>query len=186
MGPFINDEFGDVYGIVMTVTGEGLNYAELQNVADNVKSVFQQIPDAAKVEILGEQEERVFVEYDNARLAELGISPYQLSEMLSARNIVISGGTFNLGDERIALEPSGNFESIEEIGKTVITSPKTNNFIMLRDIASISRDYVDPPTSMVHSLEQRALAVAVSMREGGNNILLGEKVLEALARFEAQ
>jgi len=186
VGPFINDEFGDVYGIVMTVTGEGLNYAELQNVADNVKSVFQQIPDAAKVEILGEQEERVFVEYDNARLAELGISPYQLSEILSARNIVISGGTFNLGDERIALEPSGNFESIEEIGKTVITSPKTNNFIMLRDIASISRDYVDPPTSMVHSLEQRALAVAVSMREGGNNILLGEKVLEALARFEAQ
>jgi multidrug efflux pump len=143
----------------------------------------QQIPDAAKVDILGEQEERIFVEYDNARLAELGISPNQLSQMLSSRNIVISGGAFNLNGERIALEPSGNFESIEDIGKTIISSPKTNRLMLLRDIATISRGYVDPPSSIVRSSGFPALAIAISMREGGNNIVLGEQVSHAVAQF---
>jgi multidrug efflux pump subunit AcrB len=181
--PVINDEFGDVYGVVMTLRGEGFNYADLQGIADSVKDELLRIPDAAKVDILGEQEERVFVEYDNARLAELGISPYQLSQMLSARNIVISGGAFNLNNERIALEPSGNFESIEDIGKTVVSSPKTNRLIMLRDITKISRGYVDPATSLIHTSGKRGLAIAVSMREGGNNIELGVQVKRAMAEF---
>ena len=183
IGPFINDEFGDVFGIVLTIRGEGLAYAEIQEVAEQAQSVLQQIPDAAKVEILGEQEERIFVEYDNARLAELGISPNQLSQMLSARNIVISGGAFNLNRERIALEPSGNFESIEDIGQTLVSSPKTNRLMLLRDIATISRGYVDPPSSMVHSSGFPALAIAISMREGGNNIALGEQVSHRVAQF---
>lgn len=181
--PVINDEFGDVYGVVMTLSGEGFNYAELQQIADRVKDELLRIPDAAKVDILGEQEERIFVEYDNARLAELGISPYQLSQMLSARNIVISGGAFNLNNERIALEPSGNFESIEDIGKTVVSSPKTNRLIMLRDITKISRGYVDPATSLIHTSGKRGLAIAVSMRKGGNNIELGVQVKRAMAEF---
>jgi len=183
VGPFINDEFGDVFGVVMTIRGEGFAYADLQKIADKVKDELLRIPDAAKVDILGEQEERVFVEYDNARLAELGISPYQLSQMLEARNIVISGGAFNLNNERIALEPSGNFESIKDIGKTVVSSPKTNKLIMLRDITKISRGYVDPASSLIHSSGTRALAVAVSMREGGNNIELGVQVTKAIKSF---
>lgn len=182
-GPFVNDEFGDVFGVVMTIKGEGFVYAELQQIADKVKDEFLRIPDVAKVDILGEQEERVFVEYDNARLAELGISPYQLSQILSARNIVISGGAFNLKNERIALEPSGNFESIEDIGKTVISSPKTNTLIMLRDITKISRGYVDPASLVIHTSGQRGLAIAVSMREGGNNIELGVQVKKAMETF---
>jgi multidrug efflux pump len=181
--PVINDEFGDVYGVVMTLRGEGFNYADLQEIADRVKDELLRIPDAAKVDILGEQEERIFVEYDNARLAELGISPYQLSQMLSARNIVISGGAFNLNNERIALEPSGNFESIEDIGKTVVSSPKTNKLIMLRDITKISRGYVDPASSLIHTSGQRGLAIAVSMRDGGNNIELGLQVKRAIEEF---
>lgn len=185
-GPFINDEFGDVYGIVLTVTGEGLNYAELKSVADDVKANLQTIPDVAKVDILGEQEERIFVEYNNSRLAELGISPYQLSQTLSARNIVTSGGAFNLGNERIVLEPSGNYESVDDIGLTVISSPKTNNVLMLQDIATITRSFVDPPSSMVHSSGETALAVAIAMRVGGNNIALGEQVLKAITDFESR
>ncbi|WP_416307089.1 efflux RND transporter permease subunit [Neptunicella sp. SCSIO 80796] len=186
VGPFVNDEFGDVYGIVLTVTGEGLSYAELQKVADKAQAALQQIPDVAKMDIFGEQEQQVFVEYDNARLSELGLSPLQLSQILSARNIVISGGEFNLGLERIVLEPSGNFESIEDIGKTVISSPKTHRLIMLRDIATITRGYIEPAKSLVHSSGQSALALALSMREGGNNIELGEQVRKAIHSFEAQ
>ena len=186
VGPFVNDEFGDVYGIVMTVTGDGLSYAELENITEDVKTQLQFVSEVAKIDILGKQDEIIYVEYNNSRLSELGLSSNQLSQILSARNIVLSGGSVNLGKETIALEPTGNFESIEDIGNTVIKSPKTNQVILLRDIATIKRDYVDPPKSFVNSSGQRALAVAISMREGGNNILLGEMVKAEIEKFEQQ
>ncbi|MGH1460518.1 MAG: efflux RND transporter permease subunit [Neptuniibacter sp.] len=182
-GPFVNDEFGDVFGVVLSLSGEGFSYAEINGIAEDVQDELQRLPDAAKVEIYGAQDERIFVEYDNARLAELGLSPNQLSQLLSARNIVISGGSFVLGDERISLEPSGNFESIADIENTVIRLPNSSRIFYLKDIASIYRDYVDPPSSLVYSSGERALALAISMREGGNNIELGEQVEEAIQRL---
>ncbi|MGB0711965.1 MAG: efflux RND transporter permease subunit [Gammaproteobacteria bacterium] len=195
-GPFVNDEFGDVYGIVITLTGDGFGFAELSEVADEVRSDLLALPDSAKVDILGEQDERVFVEYDNARLAELGLSPGQLLQALSARNIVISGGEFRLGDERISLEPSGNFESVGDIADTILSLPG-GRLLKLSDIAEVSRGYVDPPAALIHSSGpvvgradphggRRALALAISMREGGNNIALGEQVTAALERFNAR
>ncbi|OZG74483.1 acriflavine resistance protein B [Hahella sp. CCB-MM4] len=176
VGPFVNDEFGDVFGIVMTITAEGFSYAELEDVADDVKTELLRFPDVAKVEIWGDQEERIFVEYNNSRLSELGLSPNQLSQALESRNIIISGGSFTLGHESISLEPSGNFESVEDIGQTIINIPGTDRLMYLKDIARVYRGYVDPPSSMLHSSGQSALAVAVAMREGGNNIELGEQV----------
>ncbi len=182
-GPFVNDEFGDVFGVVLSLKGEGFTYAEINNIAEDVQSELQRLPDVAKVDIYGAQEERIFVEYDNARLSELGLSPNQLAQILSARNIVISGGSFVLGDERISLEPSGNFESLSDIENTVIRLPNSNRIFYLKDIAYIYRDYVDPPSSLLHSSGERALALAVSMREGGNNIALGEQVDEAMQQM---
>jgi len=182
-GPYVNDEFGDVYGIVLTITGEGFSFSELNDIAEDVRDDLQRLPDAAKAEIYGAQEERIFVEYDNARLTELGISPYQLSQALEARNIVISGGAINLGNERIALEPSGNFESLQDIEQTIIQIPGSDRLLYLKDIAAIKRGYVDPPSSLVHSTGQRALGIGIAMREGGNNIRLGEQVREELKRF---
>lgn len=183
IGPNVNDEFGDVYGIVVTMTGEGFSYSELEDIADDIKSDLLRLPEAAKVEVFGEQEEQVFVEYNNARLAELGISPNQISNILQARNIVISGGAFTLGQERISLEPSGNFEDISDIEKTIIQI--NGRSLYLRDIATITQGYVDPPTSLVHSSGVPALAFAISMRDGGNNILLGEQVKDTLKHFNA-
>ncbi len=183
LGPTVNDEFGDVYGIVMTMTGEGFTYSELEDIADDIKSSLLRLPEASKVEVFGEQEQRVFVEYDNARLAELGISPSQLTNILQSRNIVISGGAFTLGQERIALEPSGNFESLQDIGKTVIQIG--GHSLYLSDITTITSGYVDPPESMVHSSGVPSLAFAISMREGGNNIILGEQVNAQIDEFIA-
>lgn len=183
VGPYVNDEFGDVYGIVITIVGEGFNFAELNNIAEDIRDDLQRLPDAAKVEIYGAQEERIFVEYDNARLTELGISPYQLSQSLETRNIVISGGSFNLGDERIALEPSGNFESIEDIEQTILQIPGSDRLLYLKDIADVKRGYIDPPASMVRSSGQQALGIGISMRDGGNNISLGEQVTAELKRL---
>ena len=142
------------------------------------------IEDVAKVDILGAQEERIFVEYSNTKLTKLNLSPSQLLQMLKGRNIIIPGGSIKIGNERIELEPSGNFQSVEEVRKTVLTLPGGNGILYLQDIAEIKRGYVDPPASMVHSSGTKALGIAISMREGGNNIELGRHVKQTLDRIK--
>ncbi len=181
--PQVNDDFGDVYGIVVGLTGEGFSFRELADVADEVKASFLQLEDASKVDILGLQDERVFLEYDDARLADLGLSPGQLAQILEQRNIVVSGGAFNLGAERVALEPSGSFGSIDEIGKTLLRLPGTNQLFQLKDVATLSRAYVDPATQLVRVNGRPAIGIAIAMREGGNNIALGKAVQAKIEQF---
>jgi multidrug efflux pump subunit AcrB len=183
IGPDVNDEFGDVFGIILTLTGEGYDYAELKAFADDAKNALLRIDDAAKVEILGTQEERVFLEYNNARLAELNLSPSQILMALSSRNIVAPGGAITLGSERISLEPSGNFESLEEVENTLIQIPGGNNVVLLKDLVVVRHGFIDPPGSLVNSTGDSALALAVSMREGGNNIFLGEQVEQVVGEL---
>lgn len=167
VGPFVNDDFGDVYGEVMTITGEGYDYAELKNIADEVRDELLRIENVAKVEIYGDQAERVFIEFNNARISELGISPLYIRTLLDSRNIIIPGGYVDAGHERIALEPTGNFESVEEILKTVITLPGRKQVVYLEDLVSIRRGYIDPPSAVMHYNGTPCLALAVSMIEGG-------------------
>ena len=176
IGPTVNDEFGDVFGVILTVTGDGFSYAEIKEVADQVRDLLLRIDEVAKVEIYGAQDERVFVEYNNARLAEIGLSPLQLKNTLENRNIIIPGGSISTGVERIALEPSGNFESIDDLKRTVITLPGRSEVVYLEDLADVRRGYIDPPRSLVSSSGKPGLALAISMREGGNILLLGDEV----------
>ncbi|MDH3650427.1 MAG: efflux RND transporter permease subunit, partial [Saprospiraceae bacterium] len=184
IGPFINDEYGDVFGIVVSVTAGDYSYTELKEVAEEVREELLNIPDAAKVEISGIQEERIFIEYDNAKLAELGLSTTQLSSILASTNILISGGTVVMGDERITLEPSGNFETVEDLKRTLIRIPSSGESTYLEDIAEVTRGYIDPITTKVRSARQEALALAISLREGGNIIELGEQVEVKVAELQ--
>ncbi len=184
IGPIVNDEFGDVFGTVIMITGEGFTYAELKEVADEVRDEMLLIDEVAKVDIFGAQEERIFVEYNNARLSELGISPLQLGQILESRNIVLPGGEVTAGVDRIVLEPSGNFETIEDLRRSVISLPGTSEFLFLEDIAAIERGYIDPPENKVTASGEPALAIAISLREGGNIITLGEKVQETRSRLQ--
>jgi len=186
IGPNVNDEFGDVFGVVMTLTGEGYSYSELKDVADAARDELLHISEVAKVEIHGEQEERIFVEYDNARLSELNLTPLQLSQILANQNVVVSGGSIRLDKERIELEPSGNFENVNDIRRATIQLPGTTDVIYLENIATIKRDYIDPAKKLVRHSGTPALAIAVSMREGGNNILLGKEVRQTIKQLEAQ
>ena len=186
IGPIVDDEFGDVFGTIVTVTGEGYTYAELKTVADQVRDELLLIDEVAKVDIYGAQEERIFVEYNNARLAELGMSPYQLQQILQSRNIIFPGGDVTTGRERMVLEPSGNFESVEELRRTVITLPGRREVVYLEDIAAVYRGYIDPPASKMYSSGVPCLGLGINLREGGNIILLGEKVKTTIARLQAQ
>ncbi|MEE8218341.1 MAG: efflux RND transporter permease subunit, partial [Vicinamibacteria bacterium] len=182
-GPFVDDEFGDVFGILIGLTGEGYDYAELKEVADQVRDQLLRLDDVAKVEISGAQEERIFVEYSNARLSELGLSPGQLRSILESRNIIIPGGSVTVGPERISLEPSGNFESVEDLGQAVISLPGRRDLLYLGDIARITRGYIDPPSAKMFTNGVPSLGLAVSLREGGDISRLGLEVGALLARF---
>jgi multidrug efflux pump subunit AcrB len=181
--PIVNDEFGDVFGIVIGLTAEGYNYRELKEIADQVKDELLRLSEVAKVDIFGSQEERVFVEYNNAHLAKIKLSPALLSDQLASRNIVIAGGSINLGTEKIALEPTGNFDSLEDIKKTTIQIPGSDQVHYLSDLAEVYRGYIDPVSTKVSVSGEPALAVAISMRNGGNNIRLGQQVIGALDRL---
>ncbi|UCF19210.1 MAG: efflux RND transporter permease subunit [Gemmatimonadota bacterium] len=185
IGPTVNDEFGDVFGTLIALTGEGFTYAELKEVGDQARDELLLINDVAKVEIFGTQEERVFVEYNNARLAELGLSPIQLGMILDSRNIVLPGGQVTADGERIVLEPSGNFETVDDLRRTVISLPGRSDVVYLEDIATIERGYIDPPESKVTATGTEALVLAVSMRGGGNIISLGEQVEQTVDRLRA-
>ena len=199
--PTVNDEFGDVFGIVLSLTGDGFSYAELEQVAENARDELLQLPDVAKVDTFGIQEERIFIEYENARLTELGIAPSELSQVLEAQNIVSAGGTLRLGPERIGIEPSGNFESVGDLRRAIVQMPDSDEVVYLEDLVQIRRGYVDPPVDRVHTgkgailyhsrertfpfeaPKTAALVLAVSMREGGQVTALGVEVEALMRRF---
>ena len=197
--PVVNDEFGDVFGIIINLTGDGYSYAELKEIADEMRDELLRLPDAAKVDIYGVQDERIFIEYKDAKLKEIGLSPSQLSQILERQNIVVPGGSVFVGRERIFIEPSGNFESVADIENTVVSLPGTDAVVQLKDFVAVKRGYIDPPSSTVHtrresqllqslsnvnfpsaSPETTALALGISMRDGGQLTKLGKLVEDKL------
>lgn len=178
--PTVNDEFGDVFGIVVGFTAEGFSYQESKVMAKQVKDAFLRLPEAAKVDIFGEQQQQIYIEYNNARLSELGLSPSQLKDQVASRNTIIPGGSINLNNEKISLEPTGNFESVNDIRKTIVQVPGSDQVIYLSDIANVYRGYKEPAKSLVSINGQQGLTIAISMKSGGNNIELGKQVLTAI------
>ncbi len=183
-GPKVDDEFGDVFGTIVTITGEGYSYAELKETADRVRDDLLRIDEVAKVNITGAQEEHIFVEYNNARLSEFGISPYQLKQILETQNIIIPGGAISSGKERITLEPTGSFESIEELKQTIVQIPGRKETVFLQDLANIHRGYIDPPDTKMKSSGVQCLGLAISLREGGKINILGKKVKTAIEEIQ--
>ncbi len=184
-GPFVNDEFGDVFGSVYALTGDGYSNAELKDIADEIRDQLLKESDIAKVNIHGAREEVVFVEYNNARLTELGLSPQGLSNVLSSVNILSSGGNVVSGRERIVLEPTGNIESVEALRRTVIELPG-NAVVYLGDIVDIYRGYRDPPSSLTRVNGKPALALAISLRDGGDILKLGERLDSLVPEIQAR
>ncbi len=179
-----NDEgLTDVYGIIIGITTDGFSYAELKEVADDVRDDLIKLPNAAKVKIVGTLQERIYLDYNNARLAELGLTQQQLKNIIASTNIVFSGGDIKVGDERIILEPTGNFDVIDDI-KNIIVSSREGEMVFLGDITNIYRDYAQPPSSIVRIDGKPGLALGVNLKKGGNIIDLGVEVDARLAHYQ--
>ncbi|WP_435260902.1 efflux RND transporter permease subunit [Tenacibaculum sp. nBUS_03] len=176
--PNLNDDgIGDVYGIVVGLTSDGYSYAEMKNYADNIKDDLIKLSDAAKVTLGGIQDERVFIEFDNTRLKSYGLSSSKLQQIISTTNILSSGGQINVGDERIILEPTGNFNSIEDIKEMLIpVGTSGSQLVKLGDITTIKKAYIDPPTQIVKIDGKSAVSLHVNLKKGANIIKLGEAV----------
>ncbi len=186
--PDLNDDgIGDVYGIVVGLTSDGFSFAEMKAYADDIRDDLIKIPEAAKVALGGLQEERVFVEFDNAKLNEYGLTANMLKNMVSATNIVSSGGQINLGEERIILEPTGNFNSVDDIRQMLI--PVGNNgtqLIQLGDITTVKKSYIDPPVQIVRFNGQRAVSLHINLKENANVIDLGAQVNQKVQAWQSR
>lgn len=185
--PFLDDDgVGDVYGIVVGLSSDGYSEADMKDYADDIKDAFIKLPDAAKVELGGEQEERVFIEYDNAILKEYGLSSSKLQSVINSVNILSSGGEINLVNERIILEPTGNFNSLDEIKKTLVPVGDGSQIVYLDDITNITRGYIDPPKQLVSVNGKKAITLHINLKDGANIIEMGEDVNRLMKEWEAR
>lgn len=181
-----DDGIGEVYGIALGLTSDGYSYAEMKEYADDIRDEMIKLEPAAKVTLGGVQDERVFVEFDNARLKEYGLSSSKLQSIIKSTNILSSGGQVNLGEERIILEPTGNFESVEDIRKMLIPVADGNQLVYLGDITKITQDYIEPASQIVTVNGQEAISIHVNLKEGANVVLLGEQIDALMAEINEE
>src|SRR5262249_5625263 len=139
------DDFGDVYGIFLAITGEGFSYPELRRYAEFLRRELVQVQDVQKVELFGEQPEGVFLEISRQRLAPLGTNEDEIYRLLQAKNAAADGGRVRVGDEHLALDPEGGFKSADDMLELVIGSNRTGRQLVLGDVAELERGYADPP-----------------------------------------
>ena len=185
-GPFFNDDFGDVYGVIYALQSDGFSDAEVKIFADRVRQHLLRVPDVAKVELFGVQDEKIFIEVSQKRLAQLGLDFTQVLAQLGQQNAVESAGAVQTSQDVLQARVSGQFEAIEQLQAMPIRgagygagTSAASNQLRLGDIATITRGYVDPPTVKVHYQGQGVVALGVSMAKGGDIIKLG-KSLKAL------
>ena len=172
-GPFFNDDFGDVYGVIYALESEGFSYAELKTFADDARQQLLRVPDVAKVELFGVQDEKLFIEISQKRLAQLGLDMNQVLAQLGQQNAVEGAGAFETPHDQVLVRVGGQFNAIEDLRAMPIRGPSGAQ-LRLSDIADVKRGYVDPATVKVRHQGREVIALGVSMAKGGDIIALGK------------
>jgi len=183
VGPGFNDDFGDTYGIIYGFTSDGFTQRELRDYVEKVRSRLLNVSDVSKIEVLGAQEERIFIEFSTRHLAGLGIDRSQLIRALQEQNAVSPSGAVQTSDEQLSLRVSGSFDSEKDI--LAINIFVNGRHIRLRDIAEIRRSFVDPPQPMFRVNGHPAIGLAISMRPGGDVLALGANISKAMKEATA-
>jgi len=178
LGPAFNDDFGDVYGSIYALSADGFSHEELRQWAERVRSLLLQVPDVAKVELFGVQDERIYIEISQKRLAALGLDFSAVINQLGAQNAVEGAGVLDAGSGNLQVRVQGQFNSVDELRAFPIrgVNPGTGqaSSLKLGDIAEIKRAYVDPPTTMVRYQGKDVIALGVSMAKGGDIVAMGK------------
>lgn len=190
LGPVFNDDFGDVFGTIFALSGDGYSREEMRVHADRFRTQLLKVADVAKVELFGVQPEKLYIEASQKRLAQLGLDFNQVIAQIGAQNAVEGAGVLNAGQENLQIRIGGAFNSVDELGRLPIraVNPASGQSSTLRlsDIADIRRDHVDPPQVMVRHQGQEVIALGVSMARGGDIIALGESLRAVASRVQAE
>jgi multidrug efflux pump subunit AcrB len=183
IGPGFNDEFGDTFGIIYGFTSDGFTQRELRDRVEDIRSRLLLVPDVSKIELLGEQDEVIFVEFSTKELASLGIDRTALIAALQSQNIVRPAGTIQTGSESISIRVSGSFQSEQDIAD--INFSAGGRMLRLSDIARVRRAHTDPPQPMFRVNGKPAIGLAIAMRDGGDILALGANIRKAMAQITA-
>lgn len=183
-GPYYNDRFDDVYGTIYAVTGDGYNYEELRQYAEKTRRLLLNVPSVQKVELIGEQQEKIYVELDTMKLSELGISPQVISNALKTQNEMTAAAMVDTDSANVYLRLSGQFADVKAIEEMPISASGRN--FRLGDIAKVSRKFNDPADTKMFFNGEPAVGIAVSMEEGGNILDLGENLQKQVEAVQAE
>ena len=180
-GPFFNDEFGDTYSLIFALTSDGFSHRELRDHAERIRSELRGVPDVAKIDLIGTQDEKIYLEFSTQQLAAMGLDISKLIETLQAQNAIQPSGTVDAGDEKIAIRVSGQFTSEESL--KAVNFRVNGRFFRLSDIAKVRRTYVDPQQPMFRYNGTPAIGLAISMTKNANVLEFGEHIKERLAQL---
>ena len=183
IGPFFNDEFGDVFGTIYAFTGDGFSMPQLKKHAEAIRQELLRVPDVAKVELIGTQDERIYIEVSTSRMATLGIDPNRIAEQLVAQNVVAPAGTVHTPDRSVPLRVTGQFDTVKEIEELRLSVG--GRVIRLGDIGRVYRGQVEPPVYTMRFGGKQAIGIAVSMTSTGDVLKLGDNLAATMARLEA-
>jgi multidrug efflux pump subunit AcrB len=181
LGPFFNDDFGDTFGIIYGFTADGFNFRQLRDHVEDIRSKLLEVPDVAKVEVLGAQDERIYIEFSNEKLAGLRLNMQSIIGTLQAQNVLRPSGVLQTEKERVYLRVSGAFDNERDIENVNIVVGE--RVIRLGDIATVKRGVVDPPTPMFRVNGQPAIGLAIAMRNKADILTLGKNIRTAMAEI---
>jgi multidrug efflux pump subunit AcrB len=184
VGPNFNDEYGDVYSAIYMLSADGLGLAELKTRAEDIRQRLLRVPNVNKVDMIGEQPQKIFIELNHAKLATLGVTPQQIFESVAKQNAVTSGGSVDTAADRINLRVTGAFSGTEAIAAVPVQG--SGGSFRLGDIARVTRGYQDPASFVVREDGKPALGLGVSMQDGSNIIKLGENLKAAMEGIVAE
>jgi len=180
----ILDDFGDVFGVLLAITGDGYSYEELKDYVDFLRRELVLVKGVGKVTVSGEQQEQVMVEISRNKLAALGIAPSRIYQLLQTQNQVSNSGSIKIGSEYIRLHPSGEFEDVSELKNLIISNPGASKLIYLGDVATVRRDYAEVPKNITGYNQQQALLLGVSFASGVNVVKVGEALEQYINKLE--
>ncbi|GIZ70612.1 efflux RND transporter permease subunit [Aquipseudomonas alcaligenes] len=181
-GPFFNDEFGTTFGNIYALTGEGFDYAVMKDYADRLQLQLQRVKDVGKVELIGLQDEKIWIELSNVKLATLGLPLAAVQQALDEQNAVAYSGFFETPTDRVQMRVSGRFTSVDEIRDFPIRVG--DRTFRLGDVAEVHRGFNDPPAPRMRFMGEDAIGIAVSMKSGGDILVLGEALEREFARLQ--
>jgi multidrug efflux pump subunit AcrB len=183
VGPGFNDEFGDTFGIIYGFTASGFSHRELRDYVERVRSRLLRVPDVAKIDVIGAQDERIFIDFSTQRLSDLHVDRSALIRALQAQNAITPAGTIRTEEEDVIVRVSGRFTSAEDLRK--VNFVINGRLYRLSDLGQVSRSYAAPPQPMFRVNGQPAIGLAISMREGGDMLALGRNIEHAMADITA-